>query len=70
MTRSKQTLLLAMTAALVGLAPGAVQAADSPAGETKKIVFVHGKASHGYGGHAYGPAFRYLARIQIEAMNP
>jgi hypothetical protein len=29
----------------------------------KQIVFVHGKASHGYGGHAYGPAFRMLARM-------
>ncbi|TWU32005.1 ThuA domain-containing protein [Novipirellula artificiosorum] len=29
----------------------------------KQIVFVHGKASHGYGGHAYGPAFRMLAEI-------
>ena len=35
--------------------------------ETKKqIVFVHGKASHGYGGHAYGPAFRMLARLLNE----
>jgi hypothetical protein len=32
----------------------------------KRIVFVHGKASHGYGGHAYGPAFRMLARILNE----
>jgi type 1 glutamine amidotransferase len=29
----------------------------------KQIVFVHGKQSHGYGGHAYGPGFRYLAEI-------
>lgn len=41
-----------------------VQAA--PAEAKKQIVFVHGKASHGYGGHAYGPAFRMLARILNE----
>jgi hypothetical protein len=40
--------------------------ADAPAGGKKKIVFVHGAASHGYGGHAYGPAFRMLARILNE----
>jgi hypothetical protein len=31
--------------------------------QQKQIVFVHGAASHGYGGHAYGPAFRMLAEI-------
>ena len=37
------------------------------AGDAKKqIVFIHGKASHGYGGHAYGPAFRMLARLLNE----
>jgi hypothetical protein len=36
------------------------------AGGKKKIVFVHGPESHGYGGHAYGPAFRMLARILNE----
>ena len=42
--------------------------ADTAAAEGKKqIVFVHGKASHGYGGHAYGPAFRMLARILNES---
>ncbi|MBE7503313.1 MAG: hypothetical protein HS113_24105 [Verrucomicrobiales bacterium] len=35
----------------------------APEATKKKIVFVHGAASHGYGGHAYGPAFRMLARI-------
>ncbi len=34
----------------------------------KEIVLIHGKASHGYGGHAYGPAFRMLARILNENM--
>jgi hypothetical protein len=32
----------------------------------KRIVFVHGAASHGYGGHAYGAAFRMLARMLNE----
>jgi hypothetical protein len=32
----------------------------------KQIVFVHGQASHGYGGHAYGPAFRMLATMLNE----
>jgi len=32
----------------------------------KQIVMVHGAASHGYGGHAYGPGFRMLARILNE----
>ena len=36
--------------------------AGSAAETQKQIVFLHGKASHGYGGHAYGPAFRMLAR--------
>jgi hypothetical protein len=49
-------LVLAVFAAPV--LPGAA-AADAK----KQIVFVHGKASHGYGGHAYGPAFRMLAEI-------
>jgi hypothetical protein len=66
MTRSKVTLLLAVTATLSGLAPSDSPAADTSDKASKKIVFVHGKASHGYGGHAYGPAFRYLARILNE----
>jgi hypothetical protein len=45
------------------LAGAGAQAAE---GGKKQIVFVHGKASHGYGGHAYGPAFRMLARILNE----
>jgi len=58
------------------LAGAAVAAVAQPLGaapaEKKQIVFVHGKASHGYGGHAYGPAFRMLARIlneQVPAVN-
>ncbi len=34
--------------------------------DKKQIVFIHGPASHGYGGHAYGPAFRMLARMLNE----
>jgi type 1 glutamine amidotransferase len=33
------------------------------AGAKKKILFMHGKASHGFGGHAYAPAFKMLARM-------
>lgn len=33
------------------------------AADQKRIIFIHGKASHGYGGHAYGPAFRMLAQM-------
>lgn len=36
------------------------------AGGGKQIVFIHGKASHGYGAHAYGAAFRMLARMLQE----
>lgn len=50
-------LTLTACATFVGFAANAV--AEAP----KQIVFLHGKASHGYGGHAYGPAFRMLARI-------
>jgi len=65
MTRNGLTFLLALAitiatiAAMVSPTHAAPQAA-------KQIVFVHGKASHGYGGHAYGPAFRMLARILNE----
>ena len=60
------TLSVALT--LAGLMSGAAARsidAASPNGK-KQIVFVHGKASHGYGGHAYGPAFRMLARMLNE----
>jgi hypothetical protein len=53
--------LIAMLAIVAALASTA-NAADTQ----KQIVFVHGKASHGYGGHAYGPAFRMLARMLNE----
>jgi len=52
---------------LAGLALAAVPGpADADDDEKKRIVFVHGKASHGYGGHAYGAAFRMLARTLNE----
>lgn len=66
MTRQKLGLLLGL--ALIGL----VSVSNLPAAEKtstsgkKKIVLIHGKASHGYGGHAYGPAFRLLARMLNE----
>jgi hypothetical protein len=58
--------MLAVT--LLGLSAAAVPspAHAAPTDGKKQIVFVHGKASHGYGGHAYGPAFRMLARILNE----
>jgi hypothetical protein len=56
-------LIIALTLTSLWIAPGPrTTAADTPSGK-KLIVFVHGKASHGYGGHAYGPAFRMLARM-------
>jgi len=61
-------------AAALSLTLGAAFGGDAPAGGKKKIVFVHGPESHGFGGHAYGPAFRMLARMlnenapQVEAV--
>jgi hypothetical protein len=58
---------LAIALTLVGLTlTAASQSAFAAAEGKKQIVFVHGRASHGYGGHAYGPAFRMLARILNE----
>ena len=66
MTRNSFTLLFALAAAALAFAAtGSPSRAAAEEGK-KKIVFVHGKASHGYGGHAYGPAFRMLARILNE----
>jgi hypothetical protein len=50
---------------IIALVAG-VSAASFAADGKKQIVFVHGKASHGYGGHSYGPAFRMLARMLNE----
>ena len=65
MTRLARSLSAGL--ALAGLA---LAAAPAPAAEggKKQIVFVHGAASHGYGGHAYGPAFRMLARMLNEGV--
>lgn len=52
------TFAAAAAFALLGASRGG-RAEESP----KQIVFVHGAASHGYGGHAYGPAFRMLAEM-------
>jgi len=65
MTRNGLTFLLALAITIVTIAATA-SSTRAASQETKQIVFVHGKASHGYGGHAYGPAFRMLARILNE----
>jgi len=62
-TRTRIIMLFALSI-VVSAVPGF--SSRAAAGEANKIVFVHGKASHGYGGHAYGPAFRMLARILNE----
>ncbi len=66
----RRRLSLVIGAVWVGLGFAAIVCpADAAHAEGKKqIVFVHGKASHGYGGHAYGPAFRMLARILNEGV--
>ena len=65
MTRVARMLSVGLALASLTLAAGPVPAAE---GGKKQIVFVHGAASHGYGGHAYGPAFRMLARILNEGV--
>ena len=64
----RRNLVLLFGLALLGMsiAAGSRPADAASADGKKQIVFVHGKASHGYGGHAYGPAFRMLARILNE----
>jgi len=66
MTRNAFTLLFALAVAALAVTATASPGRAASAETKKKIVFVHGKASHGYGGHAYGPAFRMLARILNE----
>jgi len=63
MTRKGLCRLFALAVAALAAAAAASPCHAAAEGAKKKIVFVHGKASHGYGGHAYGPAFRMLARI-------
>jgi len=65
MTRVARMLSVGLALAGLALAAGPVPAAE---GGKKQIVFVHGAASHGYGGHAYGPAFRMLARMLNEGV--
>jgi type 1 glutamine amidotransferase len=65
MTRNRSALPFVLGIAAVAVAATAPAARAAPQ-EAKNIVFVHGKASHGYGGHAYGAAFRMLARILNE----
>jgi hypothetical protein len=57
-------LVGAVLLAGLGAAAGPAAAAEGK----KQIVFVHGKASHGFGGHAYGPAFRMLAKMLNEGV--
>ena len=70
-SRSIATLILVVVLAGAASAAKATTSPSPAAGEAvkKNIVFVHGKASHGYGGHAYGPAFRMLARILNEKVS-
>jgi len=47
----------------------ALAACTSTTGKAKRsIVFVYGPESHGYGAHAYGPAFTMLGRMLTEAV--
>jgi len=64
MTRVARCLSAGLALAGLALASGPASAAEAK----KQIVFVHGAASHGYGGHAYGPAFRMLARMLNEGV--
>lgn len=66
MLRRSLTVMIGLVLVGLGVTAAPRPADGAPAGEQNKIVFVHGKASHGYGGHAYGPAFRMLARILNE----
>jgi hypothetical protein len=65
MTRRAFAFILGLTFCLLGTSPLACIANGGEA-EQKLIVMIHGKASHGYGGHAYGAAFRMLARMLNE----
>jgi hypothetical protein len=64
-----RTAVLAAALSLGVLATGAAPQAEGK----KKVLFFHGAASHGFGGHAYGPAFKMLARMLTEgapSINP
>jgi hypothetical protein len=66
MLRRNLTFVIGLVLIGTVIATASRPADAAPADAKKQIVFVHGKASHGYGGHAYGPAFRMLARILNE----
>lgn len=59
---NRRKVCVVLLAGLCAVAPTSLAMGASADGK-KQIVFVHGKASHGYGGHAYGAAFRMLARM-------
>ena len=63
MARHVTTTVVCLVAIGLGNSVLSSRANAADANDKKQIVFVHGKASHGYGGHAYGAAFRMLARI-------
>ncbi len=63
MVHRNRTVIVGLTLIGLGIAVAPRPTDAAPTEEKKQIVFVHGKASHGYGGHAYGPAFRMLARM-------
>ncbi len=65
MTRNSFALRFALAITALTIAATASPCRAAP-NAPKQIVLVHGKASHGYGGHAYGPAFRMLARMLNE----
>ncbi len=66
MLRRNLTLVIGLALIVSGVVVASQPAGAAAAEAKKQIVFVHGRASHGYGGHAYGPAFRMLARILNE----
>jgi len=66
MVRRDLSLVIGLSLVVLGVAAMPRPTDAAPADGKKQIVFIHGKASHGYGGHAYGPAFRMLARILNE----
>lgn len=63
---TRKSLAFPIALALAATTIGAAALPCPAAAHKKRIVFVHGRASHGYGGHAYGPAFRMLARMLNE----
>lgn len=52
--------------AFAGSIAMALAAAAAGADSKKQIILISGPSSHGYGAHAYGPAFQLLARMLNE----